>query len=108
MISISGSITIAFNEEELKMLYDMATAAVWDSIAEGDEPSEGAWNILRKVTMLMGIDDASCHTPLPRGGVVFDPRAMDIETPGWDRVENKQPLGVDSEMDQEWYVAEAR
>lgn len=79
MVSINGSIKIEFSDTELEVLLSMVEGSIFDCLDDGDDPSETARNVWRKVAMLCGVSEVRCQDPPPRGGDCFDARVLDYE-----------------------------
>lgn len=74
-----GETVVDFDRDELAMLADMVEGAILSTIEAGDEPSDTARAVWRKVLILQSIGEVSSQRARLRGGDFLDPRVVSVE-----------------------------
>ena len=79
MFQFSGTAVVNFDRDELAMLAALVEGEILATVEAGDEPSDTARGVWRKVLVLQSIGEVSSQAVLPHGGDFLDPRVWSAE-----------------------------
>ena len=79
MFQFRGETVVDFDRDELAMLAAMVEGEILAAVEAGEEPSDAARGVWRKVLVLQSIGEVSSQRALLRGGDFLDPRVVSVE-----------------------------
>lgn len=79
MFQFSGTVVVNFDRDELAMLAAMVEGEILATVEAGDEPSDAARGVWRKVLVLQSVGEVSSQRGAAHGGDFLDPRVFGVE-----------------------------